>query len=173
MAQRQGWPTTYFNLTSASQILITIPTLSTYELPPAQMETVALLESEGGIPSKYLNGGTVIGLLEGNRSVDIQARTIKYSGTFFDGNSFTPGYVTDGWIRADPHTIVLELVGDFFQPDVSSNDTIRQALLNSVLNSNVAASHSGYANAMSADQLVASRVALLSSSILTTRISAD
>lgn len=150
MSQRQSWPTSNFVLTSSSQLTITIPSLPTYALPAAQMETIALLESEGGIPSKYLNGGSLISLLDGNRSVDIQSRTIKYSGTFFDGNAFTPGYVTDGWIRADPHTIILELVGDFFQADVSSNPTVRQALLDGVLRSNASASMSGYQNAMAA-----------------------
>jgi len=116
----------HFVRDSDYRLTITVPQLVNYALPGYGSELIRCTE----LSSLSVMGSTGITLQNGTSSLHVVPRTAFYSGTFFETA------ITDALIRSPiTYSIVITLRNDTWQPDVVTNGTKRQALINAVLRS--------------------------------------
>jgi len=151
-AQLTAFPQQYVNRSDNYTVIITIPSLPGYTLPAAQSES---LQAQV-VTQEYVAGFTDVALQTGTRTLTISARTVTYSGSFFkcydtQVTAGTCAFQTEEYLRASARTVVIDLWGDTWQPDVATNAVRRQTLIDSVFASDKNVStHIGYHNALGA-----------------------
>jgi len=115
---------TVLELITPNQLTLTILPLPHYFLPRLGFEVVGATN----LPHVLLSSTTDLTAKLGKRSIWLRARTAKYSGTFFSSNK------TDENIQlSTTYTVEIELAAAIWHPDVATNATKRQALVDRVL----------------------------------------
>jgi len=111
---------------SDTQLLIIVPPLARYSMPPLGGEIIAATN----LPSSAVSSLTDVTAKLGPRALWIRARTAIYEGTFFPTNK------TDENIQlSTTYTIKIRLVASRWEQDLVKNGTKRQPLIDAVLSS--------------------------------------
>ena len=81
-------------------------------------------------------------------------RTVAYSGTFFTSGLYGIdeglGKTDEDMRSSTTYTIIARTINDTWVPDIASDDTKRQTLIDAVLASDKTSSTTGYESAMEA-----------------------
>jgi len=127
-----------------THLAITVPSFPNYTLFAMAVEQIRPTV----IPTICVNSTTDMTAQLGLFQLRIYARTAVLSGSFFTFSAAGIDEHSDHSIQnAVTYTVVIDLIGDTWVANVTSDSTLRQLLINSIFLSNRASTDLGYQNA--------------------------